>query len=412
MVGRRIGDEYVLVPLAGRGADLDSILNLNRVAAFVWERLDGARSGAEVVDAVVEQFEVDRARAEHDYLELVETLVEARRRRRAPRSGRDACARARASDARAPRGRARLPAAAARPTRGATAPSPARSAARVRPGASVLDLGAGSGVWAVLAARLGARRVVAVEREAVLVPVIEALAREAGVAERVEVRARGRAPGAAAPRVRRRGRRARGQRGLRGGPACAVFERARERFLRRGGALVPEAAGARGRAGARAGAHSASRRRSCPRAASRRSRPTRPRNLHPVRAPRRSRRAASSCAIDLRTARARDRLPVGARALPGDGRPPPSAASRVWVRIGLAPGVVARDAPRHALAADALADRAAAAGARSPRGRGRLEPARADAGRWRFEGRARRPRRGSYSPLFAWGIVRAALARR
>jgi methyltransferase-like protein len=76
MVGRRIGDEYVLVPLAGRGADLDSILNLNSVAAFVWEQLDGSRSGGEVVDAVIEQFEVERSRAEQDYLELVETLVE------------------------------------------------------------------------------------------------------------------------------------------------------------------------------------------------------------------------------------------------------------------------------------------------------------------------------------------------
>jgi methyltransferase-like protein len=76
MVGRRIGDEYVLVPLAGRGADLDSILNLNRVAAFVWEQLDGERSGSDVVEAVLERFDVERARAEQDYLELLETLVE------------------------------------------------------------------------------------------------------------------------------------------------------------------------------------------------------------------------------------------------------------------------------------------------------------------------------------------------
>jgi methyltransferase-like protein len=76
MVGRRIGEEYVLVPLADRGADLDAILNLNRVAAFVWEQLDGATSGGQVVDAVVEHFDVERTRAETDYLELVETLVE------------------------------------------------------------------------------------------------------------------------------------------------------------------------------------------------------------------------------------------------------------------------------------------------------------------------------------------------
>jgi hypothetical protein len=76
MVGRRIGSEYVLVPLAERGADLDSILNLNTVAAFVWEQLDGRRSGSAVVAALVERFEVDQERAEKDYLELIETLAE------------------------------------------------------------------------------------------------------------------------------------------------------------------------------------------------------------------------------------------------------------------------------------------------------------------------------------------------
>ena len=74
IVGRRIGDELVLVPLAGRGADLDSIYSLNRVAAFVWERLDGGTTGEAVVDALVGRFEVDRERAAADYLELLETL--------------------------------------------------------------------------------------------------------------------------------------------------------------------------------------------------------------------------------------------------------------------------------------------------------------------------------------------------
>ena len=75
MVGRRIADEYVLVPLVGEGAEIDSLFNLSRVAAFIWERLDGNASGAVVVAAVVERFEVPRERAETDYLELVEQLL-------------------------------------------------------------------------------------------------------------------------------------------------------------------------------------------------------------------------------------------------------------------------------------------------------------------------------------------------
>lgn len=74
MASRTIGGARVLVPLAERGVDLDSVFNLNRVAAFVWERLDGTRTTAEVVDALVERFEVERERAEADTLELLETL--------------------------------------------------------------------------------------------------------------------------------------------------------------------------------------------------------------------------------------------------------------------------------------------------------------------------------------------------
>ena len=60
-------------------------------------------------------------------------------------------------------------------------------ARRVVPGSSVLDIGSGTGLWAIEAARLGARRVVAVEREPLLVPLIERLAAAHGVAGRVHV---------------------------------------------------------------------------------------------------------------------------------------------------------------------------------------------------------------------------------
>ena len=72
VVGRRIGGELVLVPVVDGGADRTR--RLNRVAAFVWESLDGARTGEAVVDALVAAFEVERGRAAADYLSLVTTL--------------------------------------------------------------------------------------------------------------------------------------------------------------------------------------------------------------------------------------------------------------------------------------------------------------------------------------------------
>ncbi len=56
----------------------------------------------------------------------------------------------------------------------------------VKNDSTVLDIGSGTGIWAVTAALLGARKVVAVEYEPLLIGVIKALAEENGVAGRIE----------------------------------------------------------------------------------------------------------------------------------------------------------------------------------------------------------------------------------
>ena len=50
-----------------------------------------------------------------------------------------------------------------------------------------LDVGSGTGIWAILAAKLGAKRVVAVEMEESLIPLIYKHAQESGVAESIEI---------------------------------------------------------------------------------------------------------------------------------------------------------------------------------------------------------------------------------
>jgi hypothetical protein len=75
MVGRRIADEFVLVPIVGHGAQLDAIYNLNRVGTLIWQQLDGRRRGEEIVTALVARFDVDRPTAETDYFRFLGKLI-------------------------------------------------------------------------------------------------------------------------------------------------------------------------------------------------------------------------------------------------------------------------------------------------------------------------------------------------
>jgi predicted RNA methylase len=278
--------------------------------------------------------------------------------------------------------------------------------ARVRPGAVVLDLGAGTGVWAVLAARLGARRVVAVEREAVLVPVIEALARESGVADRVEVlqadARRVRLPRAFDVIVSEMVGNEAFEEGL-----VPVLVRAREQFLRRGGALVPEQVAL---AAAPVGAPVALGltppflpSSSVAALTVHLPRNLRPSEVVPLAPPRELLR------VDLRESRADEPLPVArARFRVADGRSVGGLA--VWAVIGLAPGVrLSTRAGTHWLPTLLPVEPL-------PAGPGRLDvevdwnlPRR----RWSvsFEGPSG-ARADVYAPLFAWGAVRPAICKR
>ena len=74
VVGRRVGGEFILVPIVDRGVDASAIYSLNDVGTFIWERLDGQTSGQALVGALVEAFEVDATRASADYEAFVTQL--------------------------------------------------------------------------------------------------------------------------------------------------------------------------------------------------------------------------------------------------------------------------------------------------------------------------------------------------
>jgi hypothetical protein len=73
---RVVAGENILVPIRGNLASLQAIFMVNRVGAFVWEALDGARTLDEILAGLLDRFEVSEGEARADLTEFLGKLVE------------------------------------------------------------------------------------------------------------------------------------------------------------------------------------------------------------------------------------------------------------------------------------------------------------------------------------------------
>lgn len=78
VVFRRIGDEFVLVPIRANVADLEAIYTLNPVAAQIWDLLDGQRDGYAILAEIVREYDVSPEQARVDLIEFLEQLLAVR----------------------------------------------------------------------------------------------------------------------------------------------------------------------------------------------------------------------------------------------------------------------------------------------------------------------------------------------
>jgi hypothetical protein len=76
IVARKIGDEFIMVPIRQKAGEVESIYSLNEIAACIWELFDGNTSVAQIRDAIVAEFEVTPKQAEQDIVELLIQLAE------------------------------------------------------------------------------------------------------------------------------------------------------------------------------------------------------------------------------------------------------------------------------------------------------------------------------------------------
>jgi len=74
IVSRKIGDEFILVPIKQDVGDLESIYTLNETAARIWELIDGKIKVTDIKERIVQEFEITPTEAERDLIEHLQQL--------------------------------------------------------------------------------------------------------------------------------------------------------------------------------------------------------------------------------------------------------------------------------------------------------------------------------------------------
>jgi hypothetical protein len=76
IVTRKSGTEYILVPISNNIADMNSVFTLNETGAFIWDQIDGKKSVEDIIDSLVNEFEIDKNSATEDALKFIDQLGE------------------------------------------------------------------------------------------------------------------------------------------------------------------------------------------------------------------------------------------------------------------------------------------------------------------------------------------------
>ncbi len=74
MTLRTVAGESILVPNANVVLDLNGLFIITETGAFIWQLLPNAENQEEIVNKLLEEYEIDRETAEKDVAEFLEKL--------------------------------------------------------------------------------------------------------------------------------------------------------------------------------------------------------------------------------------------------------------------------------------------------------------------------------------------------
>ncbi len=75
-VEKGIGNEKVLVPLTDNVADMNHVLTLNEVGAFLFDQIDGEKSVEEILILLLDEYEVTKEVAQKDIEQFISSTVD------------------------------------------------------------------------------------------------------------------------------------------------------------------------------------------------------------------------------------------------------------------------------------------------------------------------------------------------
>lgn len=73
---RNIGNEHILVPTGAEVVNLNGILVLNETAVYLWEQLSVEKSSEQLINALMDKYEIDKETALNDLNVFVKELTE------------------------------------------------------------------------------------------------------------------------------------------------------------------------------------------------------------------------------------------------------------------------------------------------------------------------------------------------
>ena len=76
VVTKEVGDECIIVPMSDNIADMDSVFTLNDTGAFFWSLIDGQRTANQIIDAVIDEYDVDRDTVAKDFSAFIDEMAD------------------------------------------------------------------------------------------------------------------------------------------------------------------------------------------------------------------------------------------------------------------------------------------------------------------------------------------------